>query len=179
MLTLNVPEIDLFNDETQTFTLIPAVVLELEHSLVSISKWESVWEKPFLAPEQKTSEETFSYIEQMCLTPNVPSEVFRNLSHDHMRQINVYIDAKMTATWFKEEAKRASREVVTAEIVYYWLVALNIPFECETWHFNRLITLIKVCNQKNSPPKKMSRREILNQNRQINAARRQQYGTSG
>jgi hypothetical protein len=180
MLTIVVPGVEMFDDITQEFTTEGDVILELEHSLVSLSKWESKYEKPFLGNDDKATEEIIGYIKAMVVTPEVPEEVFQKLSPQHIASINEYIDAKMTATWFSEApGAPKSREVITAEVIYYWMIAFNIPFECERWHLNRLFTLIRVCSIKQSKPKQMSRAEIAAQNRMLNEQRRRQYGTRG
>ena len=116
----------------------------------------------------------------MTLNRHVPDEVYGCLTRSSIKQINEYISAPMTATWFnKDVTGRGSREQITSELIYYWMIALNIPFECQKWHLNRLLTLIRVCNLKNQPSKKMSRREIMSRNAALNAARRKQLGTNG
>lgn len=180
MLKIHIPSSEFFNERTSEFVTIPEVVLMLEHSLVSLSKWESHWEKPFLVSEEKTTKETLSYIEMMNLTPDVPESVFIGLTTKHLNVINTYINAKQTATWFaQDQGRKSTGETLTSELLYYMMIALTIPFDpCEHWHLNRLITLIRVCNEKNSP-KKMNRREAGARQRALNAQRRANLNTSG
>lgn len=180
MLTIVVLGEEMFDDQSQEFSTRNDVTLKLEHSLISLSKWESKYEMPFLGHEEKTNEEVLGYIKTMTLTPNVPEEVYSNLSKANISDINNYIDAKMTATWFNDgPGPPKSRDVITAELIYYWMITFQIPFECEKWHLNRLFTLIRICNIKQAKPKKMSRAEIGARNRELNAQRRAQLGSKG
>lgn len=180
MLTITVLGAELFDEEKQEFDKTEDVTIELEHSLAALQRWESKWEIPFLGNNEKTTEQVLGYVEAMCLTPNVPPEVFTRLSDENMTSINEYLEAKMTATWFNDDSNPSkSREIITAELIYYWMTQLNIPFECENWHLNRLFTLIKVANLKQSKPKKMSKAEVMARNRALNEQRRSQLGTSG
>ena len=180
MLPLLIPETQLFNEQDNTFINVKEQKIQLEHSLVSLSKWESKWHKPFLTDKPKTPEETLDYIKCMTLTQNVKDEVYLCLNNDHITQINDYIANPMTATTIRDNnPKKINNETITSELIYYWMVSLNIPFKCEKWHLNRLITLVKVCNIKNEPPKKMSKRDIMSRNAALNAARRKQLNTKG
>jgi hypothetical protein len=171
-LTVTIPEDVLFNEETNEFFYTKETKLKLEHSLVSISKWEANWEKPFLNGIQP-GEETIDYIRCMTLTQNVDPLVYLVIPRDIQQQISEYIDKPMTATTITEHGNRHNRrQIVTSELVYSWMIQLRIPIEFQKWHFNRLMTLIQVCQAKNEPSKKMSQREILQQNAAINAARR-------
>lgn len=179
MLQITIPALvrEDYNEETNEFlyTVIEKEqTLRLEHSLISLSKWESKWHKPFISKNEKTNEELLDYIKYMTLTPNVDPEVYHRLSPANYDQIENYIGDSMTATTFSDSQNRKhSREIITAEIIYYWMVSLNIPFDpCERWHLNRLITLIRVCNIKNTPPKKGNKGDTALRNARMNAARR-------
>jgi hypothetical protein len=180
MLRITIPAVEQWDEAKQEFIYTKEQTLSLEHSLVSISKWESKWCKPFLTKQEKTFEETLDYIKCMTLTQNVDPEVYNYLTNENIKEINEYIGAPMTATYFSDEkTSKTSREQVTAELIYYWMIAFNIPFECQKWHLNRLLTLIKVCNIKNQPPKKRSKKDIMSRNAALNAARRKQLNTKG
>ena len=180
MLTITIPATEMFNDKTQEFLVFKEQTIQLEHSLVSLSKWESKWCKAFLSKEEKTLEETLDYIKCMTITQNVDPNVYARLSRSNIDEINKYIEAPMTATTFyNDQQKGHSREIITSELIYYWMISLNIPMECQKWHLNRLLTLIRVCNVKNTPPKKMKRGDIMRRNAALNAARRKQMGTTG
>lgn len=180
MLQITVPAVEMYDDSINEFVYTKEQTLQLEHSLVSLSKWESKWCKSFIASKDKTNEEVIDYVRCMTLNKNVDPDVYQHLTTSNINQIEKYIAAPMTATYFSEDKKaKHSREVVTSELIYYWMIALNIPFECQKWHLNRLLTLIRVCNVKNQPPKKMSKREIMSRNAALNAARRQQLNTKG
>lgn len=180
MLTIILQGEEFFNEETQEFTTVDDFVLELEHSLVSLSKWESKFEKPFLGKDQKSSIEIQSYIEAMILNPIYPVDIWTRFNKSQLDQITTYIDSKQSATTFGQMPEQKGRgETITSELIYYWMVLFNIPFECERWHLNRLFALIRICNIKNGKPKKMSRNELAQRNRDLNAQRRAQLNTSG
>ena len=182
MKQITIPKTELFDEQTQQFLYREEQTLELEHSLVSISKWESKWCKAFLGKREKTYEETLDYIRCMTLTPNVDPEVYNYLTDDNIRDINNYIKAPMTASHIASSDDgdaRPNRDVVTSELIYFWMISLNIPFKCENWHLNRLLALIKVCNAKNSTPKKVNRKSLASKYAAMNAARRQQMNSRG
>lgn len=180
MLILTIPANELWDEAKQEFIYVNETVLSLEHSLISISKWESHWQKPFLSKKEKTYEETIDYIRCMTLTQNVNARVYRGLTRANFEAIDKYISAPMTATWFREDAStKRNSEQITSELIYYWMVTLGIPFSCEKWHLNRLLTLIRICNVKNQPVRKHSKRETMSQNAALNAARRAQIRSKG
>lgn len=180
MLRLIIEGDENFNEETNEFDLVGSVVLDLEHSLLSVSKWESQYQKPFLSSVEKTSEEIFGYLKAMVITPDTDLDVLYKCSQNNIDKIQKYIDSSQSATTFGTmPERRGPGEVITSELIYYWMIAFNIPFTCERWHLNRLFALIRICNIKNSKPKKMSRNELAQRNRDLNAQRRAALGTSG
>lgn len=179
MLHLTIDSREEWNETAQEFVYTKGQSLQLEHSLVSISKWEAKWRKPFLSKDQKSFEETIDYIRCMTLTQNVDPKVYNLLTKEQFQKINDYIEAPMTATTVREMPGPKSREIITSELIYYWMISYNIPFECQKWHLNRLLTLIRVCSIKNTPAKKQSPREIMSRNAALNAARKQQMNSKG
>lgn len=179
MLRITIPPTEQFDEDTNTFLYSKEQTLQLEHSLVSLSKWESKWKKPFLSKEEKTLDETIDYVKCMTITQNVDENIYKFLTNDNLRSVRDYIEETMTATTFSESEKKPSREIITAEIIYFWMIAQNIPFECQKWHLNRLLTLINVCSIKNSPQKKMGKKELAQRNSALNAARRQAIQNGG
>lgn len=175
-------DINGWDPDKEEFVNIKGQTLILEHSLVSLQKWESKWQKPYISDKPKTPEEMIDYIKCMCMTPNVDERIFYYLPPKVVDEIAEYIDAPMTATTFSKNAPGiggASKEVVTAEIIYYWMISLNIPMEFRKWHLNQLITLIKVCQIKNAPNKKMGKQELAARNKALNAQRRAKLHTHG
>lgn len=180
MLQLSIKACEFYDESKNEFVDVKATTIQLEHSLISISKWESKWEKPFLSSDSKTREEVVDYIRCMTITPNVDPNLYLALSAENFKRINDYIGAKMSATWFNErESRPGRREVVTSELIYYWMIAYNIPPEYQKWHLNRLMNLIRICSIKSQNPKKRSKRDIMQSNAQLNAMRRAKYGTKG
>lgn len=181
MLKILVKGRELYDERTEQFIDSKDTVLQLEHSLVSLSKWESKWHKPFLNDkEEKSDEEMIDYIRCMTITQNVDPAVYYALSVDNVNEIKAYMEDQMTATWFSDKNNQRSRQrQVTAELIYYWMISLEIPFECQKWHLNKLLTLIRVCNIENAPKKKMKQSDILRQNAALNAKRKAAMNTRG
>lgn len=182
MLTITIPGKELFDDQTQTFIEeTKSQTLQLEHSLISISKWESKWQRPFLKEDdEKTDEETIDYIRCMTITQNVDPNIYNNLSRSNIDDINKYIQSPMTATTFHNlKQNSGKKETPTSELIYYWMISYNIPMECQKWHINRLLTLIRVCDVKNTAPKKKSSKELTREYAAMNAARKKKYNTKG
>lgn len=180
MLQIVVPPGELYDEQHQEFlTMDKEQILQLEHSLVSISKWEEKWHKAFLGKEDKTTEEIMDYVRCMTLNKNVNPIAYKLLTQKNIAEINNYIQDPMTATTFSNERKGNNREILTNEIIYYYMIAFGIPSEYQKWHLNKLMTLIKVCDVKNQSPKKMSRKEVMNRNAALNAARRKQLNSKG
>ena len=180
MLLLTIPATEQWDEIKQEFVYTKEQTLRLEHSLVSLSKWESTWCRPFLSKTPMNEEETIDYIRCMTLTQNVDPNVYRCLTDKHIQLVRQYIEAPMTATTITEDpSNRGRREIVTAELIYYWMIALGIPPEYQKWHLNRLIMLIRVCNAKNAPSKKMSKRDVMSRNRALNEARKKRLNTKG
>lgn len=183
MLPIYIKENEIFNEKTGEFIRIKDQTLQLEHSLISISKWESKWQKPFIDSIENgrlTQNEILDYIK--CMTLNTPSDdnVYMFIDQRSIEKISEYISNPMTATTFSErDNRKRSNEIITAEVLYAHMIALNIPFACEKWHLNRLMTLIKTCSLLNQPPKNMSKKEITRNNAAINAARRKRMNTRG
>lgn len=180
MLKIIVPAAEYFDEINEEFIYKKKQHLQLEHSLVSLSKWESKWNKAFLGKQEKTEEEILDYVRCMTLTQNVDPEVYSRLSAENYAAINQYIEAPMTATRFYEDkTQKGNKDTVTSELIYYWMIAYNIPVEFQKWHLNRLLTLIRVCNVKNSPPKKRSKREMYQRNAALNAANKRRFNSKG
>lgn len=192
MLEITIPEIpeqeywDPVKEEFIKVQSTKSETLQLEHSLISLSKWESKWHKPFISSAKKTTEETIDYIRCMTMSKVKDPSIYDRIPESEILKVNEYIDEPMTATTFPEESIREhtgfrskKQDVLTAEILYYDMIALNIPFECQKWHLNRLITLIKVCQKKSEPAKKKNRKEIMAQNRMLNEQRKARMHTKG
>ena len=186
MITIHINASDareFWDPKNERFVNVPACKacdLVLEHSLISISKWEAKWHVPFISKTDHTEEQTIDYIKCMTINANIPDAAYENLTADDVKAISDYINNPMSATTVTAPQEQSrSKEIITSELIYYWMIALQIPHEFEKWHLNRLLKLIEVCNAKNTPPKKMSKNEIMNRNKALNAARRAKYNTKG
>lgn len=181
MLRILVDGKEHFDEEKEEFVILGGFVVELEHSLLALSKWESKFEKPFLGPEEKTSEETLAYIEMMIVSPDPPVGILQKFSWEDFEEINNYINSAQSGTTFREIKQSTGRkQIISAELIYSWMVNYRIPLECETWHLNRLFALLRICNIQNSPPqKKRSAREIAAERRAMNERRKAELGTRG
>lgn len=184
MLIITIPPVvkEGFNDATGEFVyeiVEKEIPLHLEHSLISLSKWESKFHKPFLSKEEMSLEENIYYVKCMTLDKNVDEKIYDRLSAENFREIANYIENPMTATTFGKADSSPSRDIITSEIIYYWMISQNIPVEFEKWHLERLLTLIRVCSIKNSPPKKIGKRELMERNAALNAKRWAEYHKKG
>lgn len=182
MLKITIPDVDGWDQYKEEFVKIKGSVLTLEHSLISLQKWEAKWHKPYLSDKAKTPEEMIDYIRCMSLTQNVDDDIFNYIPESEIKKVADYIDNPMTATTFSNgglPGNGRKGEIITAEIIYYWMIALNIPMEYRKWHLNQLLTLIRVCEIKQSPGKKMGKGELAARNRALNAQRRAKMHTHG
>lgn len=185
MLKITIPQSSFFDERIEEFIYVDETTIVLEHSLVSLSKWEQKWLKPFNDGQSRTVEEMIDYIRCMTITQNVKPFVYLAINDEIIEQVTTYINAPMTATTFRSISKnernrgRVGKDIVTAEIIYYWMFSYNIPLECQKWHLNKLLTLIRVFNIKNTPQKKMSNKDTIKHNRALNNARKKKLGTRG
>ncbi len=180
MLQITIPAIEFWDEKKEEFINTREQTLRLEHSLVSISKWETKWCRPYMDKKEKTLEETLDYIRCMTITQKVDPDTYLRLTDKNLKEIYQYIEAPMTATRLPKEKKGSlNGEQITAELIYYWMITLKVPIEFQKWHLNRLITLIRVLELKNRSPKKKSQREIMNYNAALNEERKRQYHTKG
>lgn len=181
MLSITIPDREYYDESKSCFCSVKGRTIQLEHSLISVSRWESIWEKPFLTEEEKTREETLSYIKCMTVTPNVDPDLYANLGAKELREIEDYIHKKMTATTVTRRGpmKSGRKRIMTSEVIYHDMIVFGIPFECEKWHLQRLLTLLDVCAVEDGPQDKMSRRDQLMLQHQLNAARCSKYKTRG
>ena len=181
MLTLTVPPNEMWDSVKQEFVNFKGETLFLEHSLLSVSKWESEFCKPFLSKTEKSIEEMRAYIKCMTLNKSVDPQTYKMLTNDNFSAVMKYIDSPMSAVKFKEQPGKGpmSRETITSELIYYWLVALQIPFQCEKWHLNRLFTLVRICSIKNKPATKRSKSELARERTALNKERKARLHTTG
>ena len=177
--------VEMFDERTSRFIVVKPTVLTMEHSLIAVSKWESKFHIPFLREGDKTPEQLLYYFECMTINQNVNPDVYKAITPEKQKEILAYIKDPMTATWINDNGKivkgkkRGVDQEITSELIYFWMSQYNLPSEYEKWHLNRLLTLIQICNQYNSPQKKMNKNDIIRNNDAINAARRAAMKTRG
>ena len=180
MLTIQIPSVELYDETISKFVMVKGATIELEHSLLSIAKWETKWHVPFLGPDKKTDEQSIDYIRCMTLNRNVDPAIYYAITSEISEQVAAYLEDPMTASVVKDTpGGTRKQELITSELIYYWMIALTIPFEAQKWPLKRLLMLIRICNAKNAPPRKMSAAERNAERRAQNMARRSQYNTSG
>lgn len=185
MLTIYLSDLELFDESTNTFSVIKGQVITLEHSLVSISKWEMLWKEPFIGKDDLTSAQIIDYIRCMTITQNVNPLLYTGITQTTVDKVKQYMDDPMTATWFRDDkTKTRSTRKITSELVYYWMIESGIPMECQKWHFNRLMTLIQVCNEERKAAdsnnrKKMNPRDLARSRSALNAQRKAQLHSRG
>lgn len=183
MLYLHIEPQEGFDSNTNEFINIKETNLQLEHSLVSLKKWEQKYHVPFLdKKKEKTLEQWLFYVQCMTYTQNVDPNVYKYMSADNFKKVTEYIEDPMTATWFSDNKNGLSgvnsNEIVTAEVIYYWMIELGIPIQFEKWHLNQLMTLIRVINNKRNP-KKMGKQEEAIQRSALNAQRKAKMKSRG
>ncbi len=183
MLIVDVAGCELFDESTSEFITVRPCKLHLEHSLISLSKWESKWRKPYLDDRTpRTLPEFIDYVRCMTVNSGVDPNTYRALSRKNISEIQTYINDKQTATWFSKAQSKSGvthGRIITSELIYYWMIAYNIPADYRKWHLSRLLTLIEVCNAENAPKNSMSRSEMANQRRALNAQRKASLKTTG
>lgn len=179
MLRIVVPASAFWDERSLEFIYVKETSLDLEHSLISISRWESKWKKPFFDDDNKTVEEVLDYVKCMTINKNVDPLIYRSLTPENIEEIINYINASLTASRVTHLDKSDKKIIVTSELIYSWMISLNIPFETEKWHISRLLMLIDICSVRNSPQKKMSKEEIMRRNAELNAARRAKFNSKG
>lgn len=179
MLEITIPRTEMFDDKAGKYYYVESETLSLEHSLIAISKWEAKWCKPFFGRGEKTQEQVIDYVKCMTVNKVKSPIIYECLSSTNFKQILEYIESKQSATWFQEDKHGGNKETITSELIYYWMIACNIPFECQKWHINRLLTLVRVCQLKQQDPKKMSQSEMIRQRAKLNAERKAKLRTHG
>ena len=178
MLRIIVPGSEYYDEEKNEFIYRKDQELQMEHSLISISKWEAKWKIAYNKDRKKSPEEILDYFR--CMTINrVDPDVYERLTEQNINDIISYMNDPMTACYFDNDNSSKSKDVMTSEMIYYYMIVLGIPFECEKWHFNKLLALIEVCSIKNKPEKTMSRADLLRKNARLNAARKKAHHTKG